>query len=174
MIKIKVRTKNKTAHGVLPKDLLEKIVVNAGVGRLSQQPNFAEKALQQVKKDIALITGQVPEERSVKRSIAGFKVREGQVVGLRVTLRGKKMVDFFNRLVMIVLPRVRDFRGIDLTAVDQGGVLNIGIREQVVFSEINSEESTLVFPLQVNIVPRDKHRDAAIEIYRRFGVPLKK
>ena len=88
----------------------EKIVVDVGVGRLSQTPNFEEKALVQVMRDIADMTGQAPE-RPAKKSIAGFKIRENQIVGVRVTLRRDKMVDFFERLVNIVLPRVRDFCG---------------------------------------------------------------
>ena len=85
------------------------------------------------------------------------------------------MVDFFNRLIMIVLPRVKDFRGIDLRAVDASGVLNIGLREQLVFNEINPEESTLVFPLEVTIVPKEKKdRENAVKTYRTLGVPLKK
>jgi len=131
---------------------LEKIVINVGVGRLSQQSNFEEKILPQIMRDIAVIAGQAPRVRRAKKSIAGFKVREGQIVGVCVTLRGRRMVDFFNRLIMIVLPRVRDFRGIDPKVVDNGGVLNVGLREHLVFNEINPEESTLIFPLEISVV----------------------
>src|SRR5262249_38604708 len=93
---------------------LEKIVIDAGVGRLSQTPNFEEKALVQVMSDLANMTGQKAEIRRAKKSIAGFKIREGQIVGLRVTLRREKMVDFFERLITIVLPRVRDFTGLEV------------------------------------------------------------
>jgi large subunit ribosomal protein L5 len=154
--------------------MIEKIVVNAGVGRLGQNPNFQEKVLPQVERDLATITGQKSQLRLSKKSIAGFKMREGQVVGLRITLRNKKMVDFFDRLIKIVLPRVHDFRGIDLDAIDKGGTLNIGFREQFVFPEINAEESHVTFSFGVNIVPRLKNRDAAIKFYRAGGVPLKK
>ena len=116
---------------------LEKIVVNVGVGRQSAQPSFEEKVLPQVMKDLASMTGQKAQIRPAKKSIAGFKTREGQTVGLKVTLRRKRMVDFFERLVRIALPRVRDFGGINLDSVDEQGVLNIGIKEQVVFPEIN-------------------------------------
>lgn len=152
---------------------LEKIVINAGVGRLSSQPNFEDKTLPRIKADFSLLAGQAPQVRRAKKSIAGFKMREGQIVGMRATLRGRKMVDFFERLVMIVLPRVKDFRGIDLKVIDAGGTLNLGLREQLVFSEINPEDATLIFPLQINIVPRSKNRGAALDAYRRFGVPLK-
>ena len=92
---------------------VEKVVIDAGVGRLGQQPNFEEKILPQVLRDIAAVTGQQPQLRKAKESIAGFKLREGQIVGLRVTLRREKAVDFFERLITIVLPRVRDFGGLE-------------------------------------------------------------
>lgn len=153
---------------------LDKAIINVGVGRLSQQQNFEEKILVQVKRDIALLCGQEPQVRRAKKSIAGFKLREGQIVGLRATLRGKKMVDFVNRLIMIVLPRVRDFRGINLKSIDESGILNIGINEQTVFPEINVEQSPLIFSLGINIVPKGRSREAALRVYRHFGVPLKK
>jgi large subunit ribosomal protein L5 len=156
------------------RDVLEKIVINAGVGRASQMPNFEEKALKDIQRDLAAIGGVTSQIRPAKKSIAGFKIREGQVVGLRTTLRDRKMVDFFERLITIVMPRVHDFRGIALSALDKGGTLNIGFREQFVFPEINPEESPLSFPLGVNIVPRMKDRAKALEAYRRLGVPLKK
>ncbi len=153
---------------------LEKIVVNAGVGRASGQPGFEEKALPQIQRDLSLVAGQLPQVRKARKSIAGFKMRQGQVVGVRVTLRGKRMVDFFERLTRIVLPRVRDFSGINADSIDAGGALHIGFREQFVFPEINPEESPFSFSLGINIVPKKKRREAAIEIYRKFGVPLKK
>jgi len=153
---------------------LEKIVINAGVGRLSAQPNFEDKALLQISRDLADLSGQKPQLRRAKKSVAGFKIREGQIVGLRVTLRRRRMVDFFSRLIKIVLPRVRDFRGLDLKNVDAAGVLNIGLREQFVFHEINPEQSPLSFSLGINIVPRKKNREKAIELFRELGVPLKK
>src|ERR1700729_2754674 len=99
------------------RNYFEKIVVDAGVGRLSQTANFEDKTLLQVTRDIAAMTGQNPQLRRAKKSIAGFKSREGQIVGLRVTLRKERMVDFFERLVTIVLPRVRDFGGLELSNV---------------------------------------------------------
>lgn len=152
---------------------LEKIVVNAGIGRLSQLPNFEEKGLLQVTRDLALIAGQRPQVRRAKKSIAGFKVREGQIVGLAATLRRSKMVDFLERLITIVLPRVRDFRGLDLHAIDAHGALNIGIKEQFVFPEVAPEESPLSFSLGINVVPRTRGKESALELYRRLGVPLK-
>ncbi len=165
--------KSKTARQEEISKFLEKIVVNAGIGRLSQQPNFEEKALKQIARDISLIAGQMPQTRKAKKSISGFKIREGQIVGMKVTLRRRKMVDFFERLITIVLPRVRDFRGIDPNLIDDVGTLNIGFQEQMVFPEINPEESPVVFPLGINIVPKRKNKEKAIKEYRRLGVPLK-
>ncbi len=153
---------------------LEKVVVDAGVGRLSQTPNFEEKTLVQVVKDLAAMTGQKAELRRAKKSIAGFKIRENQIVGLRVTLRRGKMVDFFERLITIVLPRVRDFNGLEIRNIDEHGVLNLGIREQFVFPEISPEASPVTFSIGVAIVPRLRDRAKALRMFRALGVPLKK
>lgn len=152
---------------------LEKIVVNAGIGHASQTPNFEEKLLPQITRDLALICGQKPQARRAKKSIAGFKLRENQIIGLRATLRGRKMVDFFERLITIVLPRVRDFSGIDLKAIDERGSLNIGFKEQFVAPEVNPEESPFTFSFGVTLVPKKRVRDAATSVYRGLGVPLK-
>jgi len=153
---------------------LEKIVVNVGVGRLSQQPNFEDKILSQINNDLALMTGQKPKACRARKSIAGFKIREGATVGLKITLRGSKMVDFFKRLIRIVLPRVRDFSGLDIKSIDKKGTLNVGLGEQFVFPEIDLEKSPLLFPLGINIVPAVKVRDEAIKIYQNLGIPFKK
>ena len=153
---------------------LEKIVVDAGVGRIGQQPSFEEKVLPQISRDIAAVTGQKPQIRRAKKSIAGFKLREGQIVGLRVTLRKAKMVDFFERLITIVLPRVRDFGGLDAKTVDNGGVLGVGVREHLVFPEISPEQSPVSFSLGISMVPKIKNRERSLEEFKRFGVPFKK
>ncbi|MCL4403968.1 50S ribosomal protein L5 [Patescibacteria group bacterium] len=153
---------------------IEKIVVNAGIGRLSGQAQFEEKILPAIMGDLSTITGQKPSTRPAKKSIASFKIREGQVVGLAVTLRRKKMADFLNRLVNLALPRVKDFRGLDLGNVDGQGNLNIGFREQTVFPEIDPEKAKVSFGLQVTLVPRAKNREKAIDLYRSLGVPLKR
>jgi len=153
---------------------LEKVVIDAGVGRLSQTPNFEEKALVQVMKNLAAVTGQKAQLRRAKKSIAGFKIRENQIVGLRVTLRREKMVDFFDRLIRIVLPRVRDFNGLELTNIDQNGVLNLGIREQFVFPEISPEESPVTFSMGITVVPKIRNRAASLEMFKKLGVPMKK
>ena len=154
--------------------MLEKIVIDAGVGRLSQTPNFEEKTLKQVMRDIASVTGQQPQIRRAKESIAGFKIREGQIIGVKVTLRKAKMVDFFERLITIVLPRVRDFNGLEHSAVDHGGTLNVGLRDQLVFPEISPEHSPVSFGMGISIVPKKKDRETAFEEYKKLGVPMKK
>lgn len=156
------------------RNFLEKAVIDAGVGRLSQTPNFEDKTLEQVKRDLAAMTGQAPQIRRAKKSIAGFKIREGQIVGLRITLRKEKMVDFFERLVTIVLPRVRDFNGLELSNVDHGGTLNLGIREHLVFPEISPEHSPVIFSVGVSVVPKKKDHAKALAAFRALGVPLRK
>ncbi len=153
---------------------IEKIVVNAGIGRLSGQAQFEEKILPAVMNDLAIITGQQPARRPAKKSIAGFKIREGQIVGLQVTLRRRRMSDFFTRLINLALPRVKDFRGLDVKNIDGNGNLNIGFREQTIFPEVDPEKTKVSFGLQVTIVPRLKNREKAIDLYRSLGVPLKR
>ncbi len=156
------------------RNFLDKVVINVGVGRASQQASFEDKMLPQIVRDIGLIAGQKPQVRRAKKSIAGFKVRENQIIGLRVTLRGRSAVDFFERLTTIVLPRVRDFSGVDTTNVDAHGALNVGFREQLVFPEVNPEESTLLFSLGVNIVPKLRNRAVALTRYAELGIPFMK
>jgi len=153
---------------------IEKIVVNIGVGRLSQQANFNDKILPEVINAISVITGQKPSETAAKKSIASFKIRAGQTVGIKVTLRGVRMYDFLDRLIKIVFPRVRDFRGIDLKNVDHGGGLSVGLKEHLVFPEISPESSRVDFGLQVVIVSNAKEREEAIELYKLLGIPFKK
>ena len=168
---MKNQMKKDQKTNMLPR--LEKIVIDVGVGRLSAQPNFKEKILPQIMNDLGAFTGQKAQIRPAKKSIAGFKTREGQIVGLKITLRRKRMVDFFERLIRIVLPRVRDFAGISPTSIDEHGTLNIGIREHSVFPEINLEHSPISFSIGVTIVPKTRNRKIAIEEFHNSGVPLK-
>lgn len=151
---------------------IEKVVVNCGVGRQSGQPQFEEKILPEIAKDIAAITGQKPQVRGSKKSIAGFKLRMGQTVGLKTTLRGKRAEDFVKRLVASALPRVRDFRGLPMSNVDRDGNLTLGIREHIVFPEINPEHMKVNFGLEITIVPSLRDRDRALEFYKVLGIPL--
>jgi len=156
------------------KKVIEKIVINVGVGRLSQQPNFEDKVLPELMKEMALIAGQKPAITKAKKSISGFKVREGQTVGLKVTLRYQRMSDFLERLIKIVFPRLRDFRGIDLKNIDSNGNLTVGLREQTVFPEINPEISKVDFGLEISVVSNAKNKEEAVALYRSLGIPLKK
>jgi large subunit ribosomal protein L5 len=159
----------------LPVDLtkFEKVVVSVGVGKLRNMAQFDDKVLPDIERDIALITGQKPSRRPAKQSVASFKTREGDVVGLQVTLRQRRMADFLTKVIGVVLPRVKDFRGLDTAIVDQHGNLNIGFREHVVFAEVDPEKVRVMFGVQVTIVPRDRNRDAAIDFYRSIGLPLR-
>lgn len=152
---------------------IEKITVNIGVGRLRQQSQFEEKILPEIIKEISLITGQKPSPRPAQKSIAGFKVRAGETVGLKTTLRGKRAANFLNRLVNVVLPRVKDFRGLDLKKVDIAGNLSIGLDDYLVFPEIEADKSKIDFGLEITITPKIKNREKAIVLYKEKGIPLK-
>lgn len=154
---------------------LEKIVVATGIGRIATtSPNFEEKALPNIIEEFKMITGQYPAVRRARISIAGFKIRQGMVVGLSAVVRGKRMGQLLARVNAIVLPRVRDFRGIHLKNIDGYGNLNIGIREHTAFPEIVPENSKVDFGLQITVVPKIKKREKAIELYRSLGIPLQK
>ncbi len=152
---------------------LDKIVVSAGVGRLRQNPQFEEKILPAIVEELGLITGQRSAARPAKKSIATFKLRQGETVGLITTLRGKRMNDFLKRMVNISIPRVRDFRGIDLKNFDKRGNLTVGFREYTVFPEINAETSKVNFGLQVTLVTDTKTKEEGIEFFRSIGLPIK-
>jgi len=153
---------------------LEKIVINVGTGRLSSQPNFEEKLLPELVKELGVVTGQKPALRTAKKSIAGFKLRMGTVVGLKVTLRKKRMDEFLRKLIHVVLPRVRDFRGIKKEAIDAGGNLTIGLKEYVVFPETNLDVLKTNFGLEITLVPKLRDWGKAVELYKVLGIPFKK
>jgi large subunit ribosomal protein L5 len=152
---------------------LEKIVVSVGIGKMRQNQQFEEKILPGIIEELALITGQKAALRAAKKSIAGFKSRKGDIIGLAVTLRGKRMEDFLKRLINIALPRVKDFRGIDLKSFDERGNLTIGFREHTVFPEINPETSKVNFGLQVTLVAGTKSKEEGIAFFRSLGMPIK-
>lgn len=163
--------KNKMA---IPK--ITKITVNTGLGRKlnAATKESARKILELVQKDLAAITGQKPVLTTARKSIASFKIREGLVIGAKVTLRGQKMYDFLEKLVYVALPRTRDFRGIDEKNVDKGGNLSIGIKEHTVFPEIIQEKERQVFGLQVIINTTAKKREDALALFKLMDVPFKK
>lgn len=155
---------------------LEKIVVNVGLGRMSALTNYEDKLLPAVIEELSSITGQKPMSRGAKKSIAGFKLRAGTVVGMKTTLRRQKMEEFLKKVIATALPRIRDFRGISDTAIDKAGNLTMGIKEHVVFPEISPENSKVNFGLEITVVPKlpiTKHADA-VAFYRELGVPFKK
>lgn len=158
------------------KNKLEKIILNTGVGRFSTLPNFEEKTFPAIVEEFSVLAGQKPEARQAKKSIAGFKLRAGTVVGLKTTLRGIRMDNFFKKLLNATLPRIRDFRGISKTSIDGNGNLTIGIKDHLVFPELNPEASKVNFGLEITMVPKIPIRDQvkAIEFYQSLRVPFKK
>ncbi len=156
------------------RNVIHKIVVGTGIGRLSQQAQFEEKMLPEIMRELGEITGQKPATRKAKKAISNFKTRVGNVIGLQVTLRGKRMESFLEKIIHVVLPRVKDFRGIDMHNVDKGGNLNIGFKEQQVFPEVDTENSRIPFGIQVTIVPKEQKREKTIEFYKSIKVPFKK
>jgi len=179
-----IETYKKSIMPTLAKDLgiknihalpyVERVVVNVGLGRMSQKPSFSDKILPEIIEQVASICGQRPSNRAAKKSIAGFKLREGQVIGLAATLRGARMYDLIEKIVGIAYPRVRDFRGISLKNIDKAGNLNLGFRDQVVFPEINMDTSSVDFGLQITLVCKAKSREDAIELYKKLGFRFKK
>ncbi len=153
---------------------LEKIVINVGTGRLSAQPNFSDKLLPELIKELSAITGQKPSTRPAKKSIAGFKLRTGTVVGLKTTLRKARMNEFLQKLINSALPRVRDFRGINPDAIDKGGSLTIGLKEHLVFPELNPENSKASFGMEITLVPKLREKEKAVELYNALKIPFAK
>ena len=154
---------------------IEKVVVNTGFGKIAseQTGQDQEKNIKYILNDLSLICGQSPLKTKAKKSIAGFKLREGMFVGAKVTLRGRKMYDFLERLINITLPRSRDFRGIDQKAIDGNGNLNIGIKEHICFPEVSPEKAKSIFGLEITITTSAKDREKGIELLKLFGFPLK-
>lgn len=143
-------------------------IVAAGVGKHRAEGKF----LEQVEKGLALLAGQKPSGRVARKSIAGFKVRQGQVVGLRATLRGRRMEDFLARLLWVALPRVRDFRGLPPASVDARGNLSIGLKEASVFPEVDPTVVEIPFGLQVTIVTNARNREEGRALFRALGFPF--
>lgn len=150
---------------------IEKIVINVGTGSRSKRDRHANDFIVD---RLAKITGQKASARQAKASIAGFKIREGDIVGQAITLRGERMRSFFDKLIHVALPRTKDFRGIDLKSVDKMGNLTLGIKEHTIFPETGDEELQNVFGFSVTVVTTAKDKKSA-EAYLKFlGVPFKK
>ena len=149
---------------------LEKIVINVGVGDALQDA----KAIDVVVKEIATITGQHPVVTKAKKSIANFKLREGQAIGVKVTLRGMRMYEFFDRLVSIALPRVRDFRGVSKNSFDGHGNYTLGVKEQLMFPEIDYDKVTKIRGMDIVIVTTALKDDEAYALLEALGMPFHK
>lgn len=149
---------------------LAKIVVNMGVGEASQNSKLMDAAT----KDLEIITGQKPTIRKAKNSEAGFKLREGQAIGAKVTLRNEAMYDFLDRLVTVVLPRVRDFEGISGKAFDGRGNYSLGLVDQLVFPEIEYDKVEKLFGMSITIVSSAKTDEQGKALLEAFGMPFKK
>ena len=149
---------------------LDKIVVNIGVGEASHDSKFIEAA----QKDLEVITGQKPIITKAKKSIAGFKLREGQPIGVKVTLRGEAMYNFMEKLIKVALPRVRDFRGISSKAFDGFGNYTLGIKEQLIFPEIDYDNIVKLRGMDIVFVTTAKTNEEAFELLSGFGMPFRK
>ena len=155
---------------VLQSPRVQKIVVSVGTGRVNKDKHRIEVITDR----LARITGQKAAARGAKKSVASFKVRQGDIIGYQVTLRGKRMYDFLEKLIHVALPRTRDFRGIKPTAIDDMGNITIGVKEHTIFPETSDEDLKDVFGLAVTIVSSAKDKEQAEAFYRHLGLPLQK
>jgi len=148
---------------------IKKVVVNIGIGKYY---NTVSKDFKPMAENLALITGQKASVRLARKSVSNFKLRELTPNGLTVTLRGKRMWDFLNKLVNVVLPRVRDFRGISPRAFDKGGNYSLGMREHTVFPESKLEDEVKPFSLQISIITKAQKKEHAVSLLRALGFPF--
>lgn len=158
---------NRTNPFSLPR--LKKIVVNMGVGKALQDKNRMEQAAEQ----LAQITGQKAQITKARIAVSGFRLREGNEIGCRVTLRGKRMYEFLDRLISIALPRIRDFRGVNPKSFDGNGNYTMGLAEQVVFPEIDPDKVTFSQGMDITFVTSTNSDDEARELLRAFGMPFR-
>ena len=149
---------------------IEKVVVNIGVGEALDNP----KALEAAVSDLTIVTGQKPVMNKARKSIANFKLREGRLIGAKVTLRGERMWSFLDRLVNSALPRVRDFRGVSANAFDGRGNYTLGLRDQLIFPEIDYDKIDKLRGMEVTIVTTAKTDDQARTLLRLLGMPFSK
>jgi large subunit ribosomal protein L5 len=154
---------------VMQSPTVEKVVISVGTGRVQDKAKIAL-----IQDRLALITGQKASPRPAKQSIASFKLREGDIVGYQVTLRGARMIHFLDKLIHLALPRTRDFRGLKVTAIDEMGNYTLGIKEHTIFPECGEEEIKDVFSLAVTIVTSSSDKKEAEAFLRHLGLPLKK
>jgi large subunit ribosomal protein L5 len=148
---------------------LEKVVVNMGVGEAAREAKLLDAAIE----DMTTITGQKPALTKAKKSIAGFKLREGMTIGCKVTLRGSRMWEFVDRLLSVALPRIRDFRGLDPEAFDGHGNFTIGVTEQLIFPEIDYDKVEKVRGMDITVVTTARTDDEGRALLRALGFPLR-
>ncbi len=149
---------------------IQKIVINIGVSEAKDNIQMLDSA----REDLALITGQWPQLRRAKKSISNFKLREGSPIGLRVTLRGDRMYEFLDRLISTAIPRIRDFRGLEPRGFDGTGNFNLGLKEQLIFPEVNVERSLKQRGMNISFVMSSQSDALSLELLRGFGMPFKK
>jgi len=148
---------------------LEKIVINVGVGEAIKQP----KALDKVVEELATITGQQPVRRKAKKSIANFGLREGQEIGAVVTLRSARMWEFLDRFISVAIPRIRDFRGLSTRSFDGRGNYSLGVKEQMIFPEINYDDIESIHGMDITFVTSAERDDLALGLLKELGMPFK-
>jgi large subunit ribosomal protein L5 len=161
-------SKGKKYGTIMAVPKLEKIVLNAGIGSKSENSNVVDEVKEIMKK----VTGQNPVETKAKTAVSNFNLKKGDIVGLKVTLRGDKMWRFADKFVSVVLPRFRDFEGLNESAVDQAGNLHVGVNEHTVFLEIDSTEVENVHSLQVSFVTDRNEHDGSLELFKGMSVPF--
>lgn len=149
---------------------LHKITLNIGVGKATQDPKLLEDAV----RDLEMIAGQKPVIRKAKKAISNFKLRQGMAIGCMVTLRGARMYEFLDRLINIALPRVRDFRGVSDKSFDGRGNYTLGIKEHIIFPEINVDKVNRIYGMDITIVTTAKTDAEAYELLKAFGFPFRK
>jgi len=148
---------------------IEKCVINVGTGKISKE---TEK-IEEIARSIAEICGQKPVKTKAKKAISGFKIRIGLEIGVKATLREKRMWNLIDHLINFALPRTRDFQGIDLKSVDDNGNMNLGIKEHIIFPEISPEKVKNVFSFQINITTTAKNKKEAVELFKLLEFPMK-
>jgi len=149
---------------------VEKVTINIGTGQAAKDPKFVEVA----EATLNRVAGQKPVKTLAKKSISAFKIRAGGAVGLMTTLRGKRMYDFLDRLINVALPRVRDFRGLDTKGIDGQGNFTIGLKENIVFPEIKSDEVERTHGLEISITTTTKTREEGLALFKYLGFPFAK
>jgi len=147
-----------------------KIVINVGAGEAVTNKNVIEK----IQEQISIIAGQKSIVTKARTSVSAFKIRKGLAIGVKVTLRGKRMYQFLEKLIRIVIPRLKDFRGISDNNIDQNGNLNIGFPEQIIFPEIDFDKIDKIRGLQVTVVTNARNKERGKKLFEMFGIPFKK